>query len=160
MFEKAARTKLRFDYKGKLSVEDLWDLKPSELNNIYTKLRGQQNTAETDSLLTKSRTDTKLQLQVNLVKYVFGVKETEEEARKTRADNKMRKEKIATILAEKKDEGLRNMPIEELEKALKDMDYQNLFNLEIPGENRVPLPVRDARLRYAKEVLAYMMEER
>ena len=44
--------------------------------------------------------------------------------------------------------------------ALKDMDYQNLFNLEIPGENRVPLPVRDARLRYAKEVLAYMMEER
>jgi len=42
--------------------------------------------------------------------------------------------------------------------ALKDIGYAGLFNLEIPGENRVPLPVRDARLKYAREILDYMME--
>jgi len=41
--------------------------------------------------------------------------------------------------------------------ALRDTKYEGLFNLEIPGENRVPLPVRDARLNYAKELLEYMM---
>ena len=42
--------------------------------------------------------------------------------------------------------------------ALKDMQYSGLFNLEIPGENRAPLPVRDARLKYAGELLVYMIE--
>ena len=41
--------------------------------------------------------------------------------------------------------------------ALKDTEYRCLFNLEIPGENRVPLPVRDARLKYAKELLEYII---
>jgi sugar phosphate isomerase/epimerase len=42
--------------------------------------------------------------------------------------------------------------------AMKDIGYGELFNLEIPGENRAPLPVRDARLKYAKEIMDYMME--
>ena len=45
-----------------------------------------------------------------------------------------------------------------LVSALKDIGYGGLFNLEIPGENRVPLPVRDARLKYAIEIMDYMME--
>jgi sugar phosphate isomerase/epimerase len=45
-----------------------------------------------------------------------------------------------------------------LVSALKDIGYDGLFNLEIPGENRVPLPVRDARLKYAIEIMDYMME--
>jgi sugar phosphate isomerase/epimerase len=51
-----------------------------------------------------------------------------------------------------------NINWESVVSALKDIGYAGLFNLEIPGENRVPLPVRDARLKYAKEVLEYMME--
>lgn len=42
--------------------------------------------------------------------------------------------------------------------ALKDIDYAGLFNLEIPGENKAPRPVRDARMNYAREVLRYMLE--
>lgn len=41
--------------------------------------------------------------------------------------------------------------------SLKYIGYTGLFNLEIPGENRAPLPVRDARLRYARELLDYML---
>jgi sugar phosphate isomerase/epimerase len=42
--------------------------------------------------------------------------------------------------------------------AMKEIGYGELFNLEIPGENRAPLPVRDARLKYAIEIMDYMME--
>ena len=41
--------------------------------------------------------------------------------------------------------------------ALKDIGYSQLFNLEIPGENKAPLPVRDARLKYAGEILEYLI---
>lgn len=50
-----------------------------------------------------------------------------------------------------------NIRWESVVSAMKDIGYNQLFNLEIPGENRVPLPVRDARLKYAKEILEYMM---
>lgn len=52
-----------------------------------------------------------------------------------------------------------NIDWESVISALKNIDYNQLFNLEIPGENRVPLPVRDARLRYAMEILKYMMSD-
>ena len=51
-----------------------------------------------------------------------------------------------------------NIDWESVVSALKDIGYAGLFNLEIPGENKAPLPVRDARLKYAKEILDYVME--
>lgn len=48
--------------------------------------------------------------------------------------------------------------------ALKDINYKGAFNLEIPGESRIPmkslmapLEIRDAKLKYATEVLKYIM---
>ena len=51
-----------------------------------------------------------------------------------------------------------NVNWEGVVSALKDIHYSGLFNLEIPGENIGPLPVRDARLKYAREILEYMIE--
>lgn len=51
-----------------------------------------------------------------------------------------------------------NINWESVVSALKDIGYNGLFNLEIPGENKAPLAIRDARLKYAKEVLEYMIE--
>lgn len=51
-----------------------------------------------------------------------------------------------------------NINWKDVVSALKDIKYACLFNLEIPGEIRVPLLVRDARLRYAREILEYMIE--
>ncbi|HOJ39315.1 MAG TPA: sugar phosphate isomerase/epimerase family protein [bacterium] len=42
--------------------------------------------------------------------------------------------------------------------ALRQVRYAGLFNLEIPGENRCPLPVRLAKLDYARNLLHWMIE--
>lgn len=45
----------------------------------------------------------------------------------------------------------------EVVKSLKEIGYQGLFNLEIPGERRIPLRLRDAKLQYVKAAYAYLM---
>ncbi len=46
----------------------------------------------------------------------------------------------------------------EVVTALKEINYQGVFNLEIPGEKRCPFSVRDAKLDYLKTVLTLMLE--
>ena len=38
IFEQASRSKLRFDYKGNISTEDLWDLDTKKLNVLYKNI--------------------------------------------------------------------------------------------------------------------------
>ena len=43
--------------------------------------------------------------------------------------------------------------------ALREIGYEGPFNLEIPGENRCPMPVRLLKARYARDLLRVMLEE-
>lgn len=123
IFETASRTKLRFDYRGKISAEDLWDLPLTTLDEIYGVLRSSQKMSTEDSLLRKETKDGRiLALKIDLVKHVVATKLQEDEAKKARATAKIQKEKIASIIAKKQDEGLESMSIEELQKQMKDLD--------------------------------------
>ncbi len=42
-------------------------------------------------------------------------------------------------------------------KALHEIDYKGLFNFEVPGENKCPLPIRLAKLDYASELAGLMI---
>ena len=42
-------------------------------------------------------------------------------------------------------------------KALREIDYDGLFNLEIPGERLAPLPVRGYKLEYIRKCYDYLM---
>ena len=76
IFEYAVRNKLRFSYKGLLTVEDLWDLTLKDLDAIYKQLKGQMKVNEEESLMTsKSKADTALEMQIEIVKYIFAEKE-------------------------------------------------------------------------------------
>ena len=44
----------------------------------------------------------------------------------------------------------------EVVSALSEIGYNGLFNLEILGENKAPLPIRDAKLDFIKKMLDYM----
>ncbi len=46
-----------------------------------------------------------------------------------------------------------------LVSELKKIPYQGLFNLEIPGENRCPMPARLAKLDYVKTITQMMIDE-
>ena len=70
MFEQAARMKLRFDYRGAISVEDLWDLNQDDLNAIYGILSSIKKDSEGASLI-DSKEDTVLTLRMDIVKHIF-----------------------------------------------------------------------------------------
>jgi hypothetical protein len=118
MFELASRSKLRFSYRGLISTEDLWDLKPETLDEIYRATNTELKKISEDSLLEKKQTEEEvLELQVAIVKHIFGVKVAEAEARKDARERKARKERILEIIAKKQDEDLEGKSLDEL-KAL------------------------------------------
>ena len=45
----------------------------------------------------------------------------------------------------------------EVVKALREINYTGLFNLEIPGERKIPMELRDAKIDYIKTCYNYLM---
>ena len=99
--------------------EDLWDLSVEGLDEIYKNLRAEQKTTSEESLLNLATDEnTILGLRIDIVKHVVQTKLSENDARKVLAENRLQKHKIAGIIAEKKDAGLRDMSVEDLQKAM------------------------------------------
>lgn len=123
MFEKAVRMKLRFNYKGLLSVEDLWDLSVSSLDQIFKSLNAQFKAQKEESLLdVKTEEEDGLALKVQIIKYIVKTKLEEANARETKAFKSEKKQKLLNVISEKKDKALYDMPVDELERLLNDMD--------------------------------------
>ncbi len=119
LFEQATKSKVRFSFKGQLSVEDLWDLRLQDLDEIYRQLNGELKAANEDSLLQKPTAASEtLSMKVDIVKHIVSVKLQEAEDRKSRAEKQAQKKRIMEILAEKQDEGLKTKSEEELRKML------------------------------------------
>lgn len=123
MFIRATRSKVRFPYKGLASVEDLWDLPVTELDKIYKSLKKQEKQENEESLLeVKTDEDETLTMQIEIVKYIVGVKLEEKKAAENAKARREQKQKIMSILASKQDEALQGKSIEELEKMLDELD--------------------------------------
>jgi len=106
---------LRFIHKGLCTVEDLWDLPLKSLDSIFKELNNRLKMQKEESLLeTKSNEDEILDLQVALIKHVVEVRLAEKKLRLDATEKAARKEKLLGIIAEKQEEGLRGMSIEEL----------------------------------------------
>jgi hypothetical protein len=119
MFESATRTKMRFPFKGLISVEDLWDLSVTNLDSIFKTLNSQVKQAKEESLLTtKSQEDKLLDMQIEIVKYIVKVKQEEEIIRLQAKELKEKKQKIMAVLSAKEDQALQNMSVEELQNML------------------------------------------
>jgi len=122
-FEVAIRSKMRFPFKGLVSVEDLWDLSPQNLDSIFKTLNSELNKVKEESLLnTKTKEDKELDVKIEIVKYIVSVKLEEEQSRLKAKAQKEQKQKILEILAAKQDESLQNKSIEELTAMLDEMN--------------------------------------
>lgn len=123
IFEYATRNKIRFPFKGMISVEDLWDLSLVNLDSIYKMLNKQVKQSEEESLLnTKTDVDTELEVQIAIVKHIVSVKLEEQNAREQAAAKKAQKQKIMAIIASKEDEALHNSSVDDLKKMLDELN--------------------------------------
>lgn len=122
IFEYATRNKVRFSFKGMISVEDLWDLSLTNLDSIYKTLNKQVKQSEEESLLsTKASVDTELEVQIAIVKHIVSVKLAEKEAAEKASAKKAQKQKIMSIIATKENEALQNSSIDDLKKMLDEL---------------------------------------
>ena len=122
MFEYATRNKVRFPFKGQISVEDLWDLRTDDLDTVFKTLNRQVKQSEEESLLvTKTAVDTALDVQIAIVKHIFDIKMQEANARLLDKERKAQKQKIMAILANKQEQELQNKSVDELQKMLEEI---------------------------------------
>lgn len=123
MFDKATRMKLRFESnKGLLSVEQVWDLSLTALNEMAKSLSRQVKAAETDEedfIGTKSNVDSELQLRFDVVKHIIGVKLKERDDSRDAAERKANNQIILELIQRKKQQELESKSVEELEALLK-----------------------------------------
>lgn len=123
LFEIATRNRYRFNYKGVMTVEDLWSLRVEDLDAIFKMLNRQKKTADEDSLLaTKSAEDQDLANKIDIVRYIVSVKLAEAADRVSAAEEKAQRDKILEIVAKKKDKALEDMGIEDLMKKLEELN--------------------------------------
>lgn len=123
LFEIATRNRYRFNYKGVMTVEDLWSLRVEDLDAIFKALNRQKKTADEDSLLAaKSAEDQDLANKIDIVRYIVSVKLAEAAERVSAAEKKAQRDKIMEIVAKKKDKALEDMGIEDLMKKLEELN--------------------------------------
>ncbi len=122
MFEVAVRTKMRFPFKGLVSVEDLWDLSVRDLDSVFKVLNSQLKQVKEESLLEiKTKEDKELDTKIEIVKYIVGVKLEEENLRLKAKEKREQKQKILEILSVKQDQSLQNKSEEELQSMLDEL---------------------------------------
>lgn len=126
IFEYTTRNKLRFaSTRGELTVEQLWDVPlrskdDFNLNAVAKAASKALKDASEESFVENTRTALHVRLEATLevVKHVIEVGLNEEAAAKRRADNKIEREKLLGILAEKQDGKLSALSENELKKRL------------------------------------------
>lgn len=123
-FETATRRKLRFQTtKGNLSIEDLWDVPLTVLDEAYKGLSRQIREAEDDSLLTKRDSGVEeASLKRDLVKHVVQVRQAEAEAKTARAARRQQAARVRELIAQKQDEALAGKSTDELNTLLAELE--------------------------------------
>ncbi|UGO47792.1 protein binding protein [Bacillus phage vB_BanH_Emiliahah] len=119
MFEVATRKKMLFPFRGMISVIDLWDLTTTQLDSVFKTLNAQLKQVSEESLLqVKTTKDKELELQVEIVKYIYSVKVAEKEAVQQEKAKKEEKQKLLAILDTKKVEELQNKSAAEIQAMI------------------------------------------
>lgn len=123
IFEVAVRSKIRFPFRGSVSVEDLWDLSVEDLDTIFKTLNSQVKQVKEESLLNnRTQEDKVLDVKIEIIKYIVSIKLEEAEIKLKERENKEKKQKILSILSAKREASLQNKSEEELLAILNDID--------------------------------------
>ena len=122
MYNKANRKKIRFNSpKGVLNLEQVWSLKPSDLKTMIQELYQQINKDKHSELdfLEEETVDSDEKLCFDILVDVYKTKQAETNASKEEQEKKAYNKRIDEIIAQKQEEHLHSLSIEELEKLRK-----------------------------------------
>jgi hypothetical protein len=123
LFEIATRNKMRFPFRGMISVEDLWDLSLTNLDSVFKTLNAEAKKSEEESLLeTKSKENEELSNKIEIVKYIVNIKLEEKKTRENARKNAEMKQRLLEIKAKRQDAALENMSDEDLDKMLAELN--------------------------------------
>lgn len=126
LFKVATKKKYRFNFKGQLTVEDLWELSVEDLDKIYKNLKSQQKNSQEESLLqTASKEDKELSYKIDIIKTIFADKLIAREKALKAAEKKAQNQRILEIMADKQDAALKEKSLEELQNMLISSDEMN-----------------------------------
>lgn len=120
MFDKVTRNKLRFSStKGMLTVEDLWDLSLTTLNDMAKVLNKKLKTdQESDFLDETPKENSDDRLRFDTVLHILEVKKKEKKDREEQLDKKTKRERLLGLLAEKQDAQLRELSVDQIKEEL------------------------------------------
>ncbi len=126
MFEKASRLAIRFaTAKGEITVEDLWVLPltsaagRANLDDIARDLYNQLKETNAVSFVNPAvGADPIVQLKFDVVKHIIDVRVAENAAAAVAKANKDKKQALLGVLAQKENEALLAMPLDELRKQI------------------------------------------
>lgn len=129
MFEKATRMRLRFETSaGFIDTEDLWQLPLTSnrgkvnLDDIAKDLHKKlKNDDEVSFVYKDKKLESLDQLRFDIVKHIIDVKIAEREAEADAAARKEKKQRVLALIAEKQDENLRGMSLEQLTAMVNDI---------------------------------------
>lgn len=116
VFEQAAIRKLRFNFRGLISTEDLFDLTAEQLDQLYRGIAA--NNAGGEGLIKRRKLEADSELALAVVARVFELKRAEADRREAIAAKRTRNQRIMEILREKQDGALRDKSEDELKKLL------------------------------------------
>lgn len=124
MFEKAARMKLRIATgKGNLSVEDLWDLNLTQLNEIAKGLnRKVKELGEEDFLKVEKKEETLTRFSFDIVIHILNTKKKEAEEAVNLKAKKEERQRLLDALDAKKEQSIANLSEEEIKAKLAALD--------------------------------------
>ncbi len=126
-FEKASQRKLRFDTaRGRLSVEDLWDLplKGADISldalaiALHQQIRSEDEVSFVDD---PPEPNEELRLRFAVIKRVIEVRLEEKKAAEAAEEKRQLKQQILGIIKDKENEDLKEASIEELQARLEDL---------------------------------------
>lgn len=120
-FGEMTRNKVRFDSpKGKLSIEDLWDLPLNSrdecnLDAIAVKLYNEMTSGNKTSFTKQEKTkDDTLYKKLETVKEIIRIKLMDIEQKELKEQKQVRREKLLNLLEKKNDESLEKMTKKEI----------------------------------------------
>lgn len=126
LYKQATKENWLFDSgNGQLNVSDLWNLPLTSKNNrpnlddvarrLYNAIKEMNDVSFVNPVTNNSNT---LQQRLELVKDIIATRQAENEAKNNERERQARNARIREILAEKQEDSLKNMSVEELQSLL------------------------------------------